>query len=149
MPILHGETDVQTGAVVRVRIGLSRDRVRGLRRSNTPVPNPIDLMALLDTGAECTCIDPSVLSRIALPRKSVGLTNVPGTGGLGFQHAYESQLTVLHPSGDARRDLVVDELSVTLLPLAFAGVDVVIGRDVLIHCVLSYDGTSNSFTLSY
>lgn len=51
MPIVKGLL-ADSGAVVRIEVGLSAGDTEAQRAALRPIPPPIDLYALLDTGAE-------------------------------------------------------------------------------------------------
>jgi len=148
MPRLSGILRAE-GAMVAVEIGQSRSEVQRLRNAARPIATPVSLQALLDTGAECSCVDPQALATLTLPLANIGIVNIPALGGLTPVAQHETCLTVLHPSGDARRNLVVDGLLVAETFLATLGYQVLIGRDVLSRCRFVYDGPGNWFRLSY
>ena len=56
MPILKGDLQPE-GALVDVQVGWSAGQARHLRQAQRPVPPALDARALLDTGAEITCLD--------------------------------------------------------------------------------------------
>src|SRR5689334_19033613 len=130
MPTLIGPLTPE-GALVDVHIGLSASSVQALRTALRPVPPPSSARALLDTGAEITCVDPSVIQTLALPPGGWTFVNLPAQGGVGIAALSEAGLTVLHPSGNARDHLVVGNLNVYEVPLAGLGYQALIGRDVL------------------
>lgn len=149
MPILRSHASVADGAYVTVRIAPTRvDRLRR-RRASQPVPTAIDVPALIDTGAEASCIDTTLGNRLNLLPAQIWSANVPMLGGTGYAAYYEVELTLPHPSVTASHLLVVSDLEVVELDLLSYGIEVILGRDVLAHCVLIYDGTANEFTLSY
>ena len=156
MPILHIPFTPSDGLRVQAQITLGRPEILRRRQARLAIPQPLSIVALLDTGAERTCVDPSVVTRLALPPSRSGFILAPGaTGGLpvfggsSFTFSYEAGLVVLHPVAKPSSNLVVHELEVDELPLAAFGVEAVIGRDVLASCVLVYDGPSASATLAY
>src|SRR5690349_16255464 len=100
MPILTGRIEAD-GALVDILIGWSRPQVQRLRATGRPVPAPVPLRALLDSGAECTCVEPQAVAPLALPVKGISLANVPAATGLGPAAQHDASLTVLHPSGTA------------------------------------------------
>jgi hypothetical protein len=148
MPLLKGSLGPD-GALVDLLVGLSRPEVRRRRLAGNPVPAPIAIRALLDTGAECTCIDPQALTPLTLPLKGVGLANVPAAGGLVGTSQHDASLTVVHPSGTAALNLVLPEWPVCLLSLGHLGYQALIGRDVLNRFLFVYDGAGQTYTLAY
>ena len=56
MPVINGALDAQ-GALVDVLVGWGEARARQLRLALRPVPPPVSARAVIDTGAEISCID--------------------------------------------------------------------------------------------
>ena len=151
MNTIHSTLDAD-GAVIDLLIGLAAVYINQLRRAGSPVPSPIPVRALLDTGAEMTCVDPAVLApliRAASLRPTRTLySNVPAAGGLNFVSEYAVGITIIHPD-DPRANLVFRNhpvLEQSLGPLPYQAL---LGRDVLARCLLVYDGPSSAFTLAY
>lgn len=156
MPILQIPFTPPDGLRIQVQITLGRPELQRLRQARMPVPQPLSVVALLDTGAERTCVDPSVVTRLNLPITNSGFAAAPGVGvgpaifgGSSFSFSYEAGLVILHPVTKPPSNLVVHELEVDALPLAQFGIEAVIGRDVLSSCVLGYNGPAGSATLAY
>jgi hypothetical protein len=124
----------------------------GLRRSvrlYSLFHPPVPARAVLDSGAEATCIDSSLVQTLGMPPKGFTLANLPTAGGLTVGTEYDISLTVLHPSGNARLHLVVSDLVVVELALGVLGYQALIGRDVLAICKFLYHGPRGRFRLSY
>jgi hypothetical protein len=149
MPVIRGSLTPADGPLVQVRIGLSRPVQIARQQAGQVTPAPLVVTALLDTGAECTCIEQALVPRLALPLHTTGLTNIPALGGVTGSLRYTAGVTLMHPSGKHGQHLVVQALAVTAVSLGAFGVDAVIGRDVLAQCVLIYDGAAGTFTLTY
>ena len=56
---------------------------------------------------------------------------------------------MVHPSGNARYNLIADNFKVLELSLAPLGYRMLIGRDILSQCHFVYDGARQSFWLNY
>jgi hypothetical protein len=104
VPVLRGALQPE-GALVEVRVGWSFGQARQLRQAQRPVPPPLDARALLDTGAEITCIDGVLVQQLGLPLAQLALANVPALGGLRAGAHYHASMTVVHPSGIAAENL--------------------------------------------
>jgi Aspartyl protease len=147
MPVLNN-TIGSDGALVRVRWAWGYTDAQKQRAALRPVPPPVEAMALLDTGAEVTCLDRSLVQTLGLPFGNITLANLPMAGGLAAGNQYDLDLTILHPGGPHFdwniRDLPVLELS--LGPLAYQAL---IGRDLLNRTEFLYGGRSGTFTLTY
>jgi hypothetical protein len=140
------------GALVDVLIGLAAPDVLLLRRSGRPIPQPVAARALLDSGADASCVEPALLAPLlaaGLALNRLVIANMPATGGMNLAGEYNTSLTVVHPSGNARANLVVRNHPLVEQPLGVLGYQVLLGRDFLDRCALFLDGPSRAFTLAY
>jgi predicted aspartyl protease len=58
--------------VVQVSIALLEAMTAALIQQGKPVPNPINGLAMIDTGASSTCIDDEAAKQMGLPAIGVG-----------------------------------------------------------------------------
>ena len=149
MPSLTGVWTELDGALVAVRIGVSRQELLRLRASRHPIPQPVDLTALIDSGAQITCVDSAILPGLDLTLFGVTPVNVPSLGGLSAAVQYAASLIVIHPSGNAQDDFVISDLPIAEVNLGALGYQLLIGRDVLVACQFHLDGPKLTFTLDY
>jgi hypothetical protein len=140
---------IADGALVDVQVGWSAGRSRQLRATLKPVPPAISARAILDTGAEMTRIDVTIVRALGLTIGGTVLANLPAHGGLIGAGRYEASTFVVHPSGSTKDNLAIPDLSVLELSLASLGYEVILGRDVLARCRFLYDGPANQFELEY
>jgi hypothetical protein len=148
MPIIRGPIEGD-GAIVDVVFGWSAAAVRKLRAGLRPIPPRVAGRALLDTGAEVTCLDASLIRSLGLAPVGPIFANLPAIGGVGVSLQFEAAVTILHPGGIASDHLAVSDVAVLEAPLSVLGYQALIGRDVLARCRLLYDGLANQFDLSY
>ncbi len=148
MPTLSGFLQPE-GALVTVTIGLDGPEVQRLRQAGRWIPQAVILPALLDTGAECSCVDPRAVTALALPVANIALANVPALGGVAPTFQRQACLTIVHPSDDSRLDLVAEGLLMAEIPLNALGYYALVGRDVLGKCRFLYDGQRGRFRLEY
>ncbi|GEM_PF-474833 len=149
MPTLKDDL-TPAGALVETEIGLCSTKVQGIRHALRPVPSTFRCRALLDTGAERTCVDEAVCQALQLDYQGMALVNIPSQQvGLAFGVKHDVDLTILHPSGNARHHLIVRDLAVIELALNNFDFQVLIGRDVLAHCRFLYDGMFDRFYLRF
>lgn len=149
MPLIHGQLSLQIGPVTLVRFNRTRKDLFNARRAGRATPPPVEVPTLIDTGAEQTVIDRSVLNQLGVAPKQFGTVNAPALGGFKPSPLNDVSLQVLHASGGAANHLTFDEIEIVELHVSTLGYQAVLGRDVLAQCVLIYDGTTNSFTLAY
>jgi hypothetical protein len=148
MPRLTG-TIAPEGALVSISVGLDNVTVAQLRRALRPIPQPVTLQALLDTGAEQSGIDGTLIQTLALPFRATALVNLPAHGGFTVLSLHGASLTIEHPSGQRRDHLIFPNVALLDLPLAALGYQAVLGRDVLTRCELFYRGRRGRFRLAY
>ncbi|MBI3823744.1 MAG: retroviral-like aspartic protease [Planctomycetes bacterium] len=135
--------------MVKVSIGRSFGAARDLRLAQRAVPVRQEVTALIDTGAEITCVDPRLIEELGLPFEGAVVANVPALEDTTFAFQYDASVKILHPSGLDANHLIVTDMPVMELPLNVLGYQVLIGRDVLKHCMLLYNGLRERFTLKY
>jgi hypothetical protein len=148
MPTIIGPVDPD-GAFVSVLVGVSAATATSLHMALRPVPAPVSARALLDTGAEMTCVDVALIRHLQLPWIGMVPANLPAHGGVTFGSISDAGLTIVHPSGRASDNLILRNHQILELPLAHLGYEVVLGRDVLASCRLLYNGPANRFRLRY
>jgi len=148
MPILNGTLQAE-GALVDVLLGWSDAAAHAQRSALRPVPPPLQVQALVDTGAEVSCVDPSLIQTLGLPLHSITLANLPAAGGFTPGMQYEANLTIVHPTGQSGWNLVMRNMLVVELPLRALGYQALVGRDVLAVCDFLYSGKTGTFTLTY
>lgn len=148
MPLITSPLQAD-GALVDIEVGWSNARAKKLRRALRPVPPPMFVSALIDTGAEITCVNSSVIHQLGLPFGGSALANVPAQSGLTVSWMHDVSLSVLHPSGDPAKHLKMANLTVLEIALHTLGYLVLVGRDILSICRLLYDGQRNRFLLKY
>lgn len=127
-------------------VGVSQARASALRAAQQAVPNPVQIRALLDTGASCACIDPSAIQSLGIPPTGITPMHTPSTGTQAHHaNLYDVSLTLMHPA----LSLSITNVAVAEAQLSIQGIQALIGRDVLKRCLLVYDGQSGTFTLAF
>jgi hypothetical protein len=128
-------------------VSVSQPRRAALLAAKQPVPNPVQIRGLLDTGASGTAIDPSVLTTLGLTPTGTTLVSTPTTGATPQTvEQYDIGIVIPAPSG---APLFGQTLPVIASELLLAqGFHALIGRDILSQCVFVYNG-SGFFTLAY
>jgi predicted aspartyl protease len=131
----------QRGPVVQVSISLEQSLATQLVQQGKEVLQPVSGVALIDTGASGTCIDDEAAQQMQLPVIDVGFM-------CSASHAQT-------PS-----NIYPIQIEVTGFPIRFQsprtmgaalkeqGLLLLIGRDILRHCTLFYNGVTGQITLS-
>jgi predicted aspartyl protease len=134
------------GPLIDVLVGVSQPRRQAMQSAGLPIPQQIQMRALIDTGASGTCVDPCIIKSLGLtPSGSVPI-HTPSTNGVALVYSqYDISLALHHAKGTYHfHSLPVIEASLTS-----QGIQALIGRDVLEECLFIYDGASGSYTLAF
>jgi predicted aspartyl protease len=97
--------------------------------------------ALIDTGATTTCIDEAIAQQLNLPAIDV-ISIASASHAASKQNVYPALIEVVGMA------IKFNALRAIGVPLTNQGIHVLIGRDLLQHCTLFYNGLIGSFTLS-
>lgn len=158
MPILHIQIQLQAqtpsgqtialppspglqavGPVVQVTVGPVQAIIDQWTQTGVPIPAFISGNALFDTGAAVTCIDDATALQLGLP--VVDVASMISASDVSQRNVYPIQVIVAGT-------LTLNVERAMGAELARQGLLVLIGRDVLQHCTLFYNGTAGEFTLS-
>ena len=131
-------------------INVSMARRDALAAAKQPIPNSVQINALIDTGASGTCVDPSVLGQLAVVPTGRVMVNTPSTGAQPHI-ADQFDVSIMIP-GESKSDQVfflpnLPVISAELLQQQ--GFHALIGRDILSMCLFEYNGPARQFTLAY
>jgi hypothetical protein len=108
------------------------------------------VIALIDTGASCTIVDPSVIAALNLQPTGIVSIITPSTGATPHQTSqYDAALLIPVPTLQDP-PLVFPTVAVVSAHLFHSqGFHALIGRDILNRCVFIYNGSIGLFTLAY
>lgn len=121
-----------------------------LQAAGLPVPPPVNIRALVDTGASCTCLDGGVIARLGLTLIGETSVHTPSTLGTAAQHRmFDAQILVgsSHPPSTLLCN--VESHPVVECDFSGQGIQALIGRDLLASAVLFYNGPASAFTLAF
>ncbi len=135
-----------SGPVLDLLVGVSLPRAEALRRAGRHAPPPVSVRGLIDTGASGTCVDPACLQKLELQATGAVPIHTPSTGETPhWCDQFDVSVALLHP----RLQMTIRALPVLASPLAYQGLQVLLGRDVLAQCLLVYDGPTGLFSLAF
>lgn len=124
---------------IRLAVGLVIEEV--LRKDGLPIPSPITMNAVIDTGASVTAVQEGIPAQLGLTPTGVVPINTPSSTNVD---CYEYMARLFFPN-----TVVVEEIPVIEAPLKGQNIQCLIGRDVLQHGVFIYIGYANTFTMSF
>jgi len=132
------------GPVMRTQIAIPSLLVEFLSDRNLSVPQPIEGIGLIDTGASTSCVDQGVIEQLEV--RPVGVGTAVTAGGVVEQNLYPVRF--VFPD----QKMVIEFGSVMGVNLEqYTVMDkklvALVGRDVLARCVLIYNGVAGSYTL--
>lgn len=134
-----------------VVVGVSSARHQALTQAGQPIPPVVLIRALIDTGASCTCLEPSVLQGLQLSPIGQVPTVTPSTGNTPHTSDQYDIALVIPSAASAipftKQNLLV--LATQPNSLHPQGIQGLIGRDILEDCLLHYNGSLGLFTLAY
>jgi hypothetical protein len=131
---------MNNGALIKVKVGMPKDIADSLAKQGKPVPNPVEALAMIDTGASITALDAALAQQIGLTQ--TGLAPIAGVTGTQNQPVYAAKLMLDQPS------VQLDPWTMIGSPLQVQHFQVLLGRDFLEQLTLVYDGSSGNFQLT-
>jgi hypothetical protein len=134
--------------VVNAAILVSIGRRKALEDAGQPVPTPQKIMALLDTGASISAVDPSVLAALGLTATGKAEIHTPSTQGVPVLNDTYDVAIGIYAARAGDTPFVSDTIQVTASILQ-NGIQALIGTDVLKSCILTFNGADDCFTLAW
>lgn len=135
------------GPIVTAHVCVSTSRIQALSAAGQSIPNPVQVLGLLDTGASGTAVDLSVLTSLGLTPTGTIDVNTPTTGNTPQPaDQYDVGFLIPAPGGAPLFSQTLPVIASELF--STQGFHALIGRDILSQCVFMYNG-SGFFTLSY
>ncbi len=135
---------ISKGPIIPIKIGLPKMLRTFLTEKKQPIPSPIPVNALIDTGASFTGISQRVAKDLSLTPH--GVTKMLTAGEPTLSNLYEVYIDI----GSAfKTHIILDPLRVSATPLiGQTDIDCLIGRDLLRQTVFIYIGYADTFSLS-
>jgi len=134
------------GPIIPLLIGVSKPREAALIAAHQAVPPPVQMRALIDTGASSTCIEAGSLTSLSLAPTGTVLITTPSTGQNPIQCSqYDVSLIFVHPN----LPLVFPAMPIIECQPLGGNFQALLGRDFLRYCLFVYDGQAQHFALSF
>lgn len=144
MPHITGKI-TNNGCYTIVHVSLSKAHEDVLVKLNLPVPPPHTCVGLLDTGATASAISPQVVKALALVPTGRTRVLTPSTGSVPHEtFKYDVSLHIFEPKS---KYLLTRAIAVSESDLEAQGFDVLVGMDILGHCLFVLDGITGDFKL--
>ncbi len=109
------------------------------------IPSPATGFALIDTGATRSCVDSRIISDLGV--NPIGVVSLGTANGLSQHNLYPAKFRFPVTKFDIEFSSVV---GVDLMGQSIGKLQMIalIGRDVLSHCLLVYNGAQGNFSLA-
>ena len=136
------------GPVIDLTVWIGPAEAAKLQAAGRPVPGPATIRALVDTGADRTAVDLTVIRRLGLPLHGRALLHSSAAGTRGILvKTYDAQLVL----GGLQAAPFPGWRAVEVVGVSVAkqGVLALVGRDLLDSCLVVYDGRARTFALAY
>jgi hypothetical protein len=134
------------GPQLQLYVGVSQPKQQVLQQANMPVPQPILIYGLVDTGASTTAIDRGIIQALGLqPTGSMSILT-PSTGSTPHP-ANTFDVSIVIPISSLT--FTVPAMQVFESSLNVQGIQALVGRDILSNCLFVYDGRANIFSLAF
>ena len=141
VPVPQQAVLTQRGPVVQVTVGVGQQIATQVLQGGGTLPAPVSGLALIDTGASVTCVDQDAATLLQLP--AIDVVHIASAShAAAEQNVYPIQVEMVG------LPITVNAPRAVGAPLAVQGLLVLIGRDVLQHCVFVYNGPAGSISLS-
>jgi hypothetical protein len=135
------------GPLLDFLCGVSKPRADALQKARIPIPPPVSVKGLIDTGASITSIDPAVLKSIGVVSTGTVPVHTPSTKSScpHIANQFDVSIVLAHPlmTRTWRAVPVIES------ELAHAGIQALIGRDILEYCLMTYDGQAGTFAIGF
>jgi hypothetical protein len=136
------------GLLIDIHVGVSRSREEALNESSQSIPPKVAARALIDTGADCSCMDMEIIKRLGLTPSGSTTILTPSTGANPVcVNQYDVSIHISFPHASMSYGWA--NVGLIEADLASQGIQALIGRDILGNGLLIYDGQSGTFTLSF
>jgi predicted aspartyl protease len=133
------------GPAIDLAVVVSASWQRRLSAREAAVPPPITIRALIDTGSDLSVVHPQILHQLGAQTTGSIRVRRPGAGG-GFSLASMSEVQL--SIGGLSPGTPWIPTRVVSLPPSTPTMLALIGRDVLEHCTLFYNGPRGELSLS-
>jgi hypothetical protein len=149
MPHFTLQSD-SNGLIIAAAVFVSQERQTALKNAGEKIPDLIQIRALIDTGASSTCVDTTVLKGLQLTPTGSSPMVTPSTGNKPVDVDQYDIGILVPPAKPNQTPLMFGTVAVCSIDLIQSqGFHALIGRDILSHCLLSFNGASGLFTLAY
>ena len=148
MPLVSGPITPH-GAIIDILSGVRQTRMHFLEAKGLPVPEPVPVRAVIDTGAAISGITSKVFCLLNIEPVAKIHVVTPSTP-IDEPHECDQYFIGLSLVADGRSHYLADlRVMETSAWLPDEGFEALIGRDILQQCFFQYIGQERKFTLAF
>lgn len=147
MPMISGPI-TQDGAVISILVGVSENRRQRLINAGFSMPPSIPVLAVIDTGSFATGVRPEIFRTLGVESLDSIPVLTPSTKH-DAPHLCDWYHVSLTLASDMTHKYLPSIFAIAREGFGEHGIQALIGRDVLNHCVFSYFGPHATFELSF
>jgi hypothetical protein len=133
---------VASGPALQIAVGPSRELITALTPLGAHLLAPQPAMAIIDTGAHTTVLNPELVHRLRISPVGTAPICTPSTTEPLICRRY-------HVNVYLSESFVIENVFAIEAPMGGVPYQCLIGRDVLRLGTLLYEGTANTFTLTF
>jgi predicted aspartyl protease len=130
------------GPSIQVAVGPSRELIAAFAPLGVQLSSPYAVTALIDTGAHTTVLSPEIVRRLRIQPVGTAPISTPSTTTSLLCDRYH--VNVYFDEG-----FVVENIFAIEAPMGGVPYECLIGRDILRHATLFYNGPQNQFALTF
>jgi hypothetical protein len=134
-----------SGPVIPLLVTVTAAAELALANAQQPAPTPIQVDALIDSGASNSSIQQGLLRPLNLNPVGVVPVVTPTTKNTPHMATQYAVRLVFPQHGGG----IFDSLAIMEMPLQGQNIQFLLGRDVLSAAILVYNGPAGSFTLAF
>jgi hypothetical protein len=146
---VHPDNLILTGPLLEVTLEVTAKRSAALLGTNQTPPSPLLVKLLIDTGAQVSAVEETFAIQLGLrPKRFVSLAGISQQAQLCPVYAMTLAFAMVDDTGQKKEVAISSEVvGVSSPPNPHTHVGV-LGRDILSHFRLLYEGDTGLFELS-
>ena len=149
MRVIQGKIEL-SGPFIDVKVMATHFRVTTLKNMGASYPAPIEIRALIDTGASGSVLDPVIVSRLGLTLVGQISVHTPTTGSeYETRNQFDASILIIDTTLPPNQGTESFTVGVIESALASEGFLAIIGWDILKKCILTCDGPAGKFRLEF
>jgi len=135
------------GPIVPVEISIPGALAELYTKQGHALPQPKAGLALVDTGASASCVDDEVITQLGV--NPIRTAEIHGSAGQHQVNVYPAHLRFPSMPNFEIEFSAAFGVNINAQKVGDQPIIALLGRDLLTHCELTYNGTLGMFTLAF